>query len=95
MAFQENPAVFLQEFGRAVTLTPTQGAPKTSRGIFDAPWVDGAGMGSTSNTLLVPSVDVPANISRGSAVVAGVGTFTVVQPQSDGTGWTTLVLDKP
>lgn len=94
MAFTENPAVFLPEFGKDVVLTPSGGgAAKNSRGIYEAPFSEGAGMGSTSRSIQVPSIDVPANITRGTANITGVGVFTVSHPETDGTGWTTLMLE--
>lgn len=93
MAFTENPAIFLPEFGKDVVLTPTAGQARQSRGIFDAEFSEGSGMGSTAPQIRVPSVDVPANISGGTALIDGT-TYTVDHPEVDGTGWTLLVLER-
>lgn len=97
MAITENPRIFLADFGSDVTLTPTSGSAKTTRGLFDAAYSAAAGMGTSAPQLMVPSVDVPANITRGTAVIPagqpGAGTWRVDRPESDGTGWITLLLE--
>jgi hypothetical protein len=93
VAFTENPKIFLAEFGVDATLTPLSGAAKATRGLFEGDVATGAGMDSSAPTIRVPSVDVPANITHGAAVIAGV-TYRIDRPEPDGTGWTTLVLEK-
>jgi len=87
MAFVENLAVFVSDFGDAGTLA---GVPV--RGIFDAPaGVDLGGITASEPQFQLPSAQVPAS-SRGQLLVIPQGSFTVRETLPDGTGMTLLLL---
>jgi len=63
------------------------------RGIFDAAYADALGMGGTSPALLIATADAPA-AAQGAAVVIGATSYTVANPEPDGTGMTLLRLQE-
>lgn len=92
MAFQEDLSVFFADFGVDGTL---DGA--AVRVIFDAPAV-GEGMAGLAMSAVAPQVqlrtsDVPAEV-YGKTLVLPQGTFTVNEHVPDGTGMSTLLLQR-
>lgn len=62
-------------------------------GIYQAPYIEGFGIASTSPTFRTRTVDAPS--PNGKTLVCGAGTFTVRSHQPDGAGWSVLVLEAP
>lgn len=87
MAFVEDAAPFLTDFGVAATVG---GVSLT--GIFDNAYADPFGMvAATSPVLLAADSDVAA-AEIGDLVSVGGGTYAVAEIQPDGTGMTRLML---
>ena len=88
MAFVESTAPFFADFGVSVTL-----GGAAVRGIFDDAYGEAFGglvAGSGPMFRLPSSVAV----TRGESLVLGATTYTVVGIEPDGTGITTLRLEK-
>ena len=88
MAFAENFAPFLADFGDAGTL-----AGQAVRGIFDAAGSSQLGITAAEPQFQLPSASVPAAIF-GATLTIPQGTYTVREAIPDGTGMTLLVLTK-
>lgn len=91
MAFVENPAHFLADFGETVTV-----GGASVQAIFDAAYAFGGvgpiGMGSTQPALTLASTSVPADPEGQAAVVRGAS-YTVASHEPDGTGFSRLLLE--
>ncbi|GGX33224.1 hypothetical protein GCM10007242_45440 [Pigmentiphaga litoralis] len=90
MAFVEDMAAFFNdaEFGLEMLV---DGVPVI--GIFDRPYFDPVSMASTQPTATVPTDLAPVTPDLSTVVVMGV-LYVVRNVQPDGTGMTTLVLEK-
>lgn len=87
MAFVEDPAPFLPDFGVAATVG---GVSLT--GIFDNNYADPFGMvASSSPALLIVSSAAPS-VAVGNTVVVGGVSYSVAEIQPDGTGLARLML---
>jgi hypothetical protein len=89
MQLQEDPTVFLEEFGVDGTL-----AGQPVRGIFSAAGelpLGQDGPAVTQPNFLLPDTYLPASTFE-AALVIPQGNFTVSQADPDGTGWTLLWL---
>jgi hypothetical protein len=94
--FVEDFTPYLQEFGTAGVLDG-----RAVRGIYEGPYREPMGMASTAPAFSLPAADVGASGPNSTLSVtlpawAGGGTanFRVVVPEPDGTGWTTLRLER-
>ncbi len=94
MAFTETFGEFFKEADFAVAAT-LDGSSVT--GIFDNGYAAGtvgpAGMASTALIFTLPTASVPASPVGKSIVIASV-TYTVAEHQPDGTGVSTLLLER-
>lgn len=87
MAFVEDTAPFLADFGVAATVG---GVSLT--GIFDNAYADPFGIvASASPVLLIVSSAAPSAAVGNTVVVGGI-TYTIAEIQPDGTGITRLML---
>lgn len=87
--FVEDLTPFFAEFGVDATL---DGQPV--RVIFDTPYAEAMGGMSTRQTqVTAPSASVDTATKASVLIVAGTS-FRVISPQPDGTGITTLVLQR-
>jgi hypothetical protein len=78
-------------FGEAATLN---GTPLV--GIYQAPYVAAFGLASVDPTFRTRTTQAaPVATSHGATLVCAAGTFKVRSAQPDGTGWSTLTLEKP
>jgi hypothetical protein len=89
MAFVEDFRPYLADFGRPAAL---DGRPV--RVIFDSPYREGFdGMATAQPTAQLASADTAA-LTQASLLVIDGTTYRVTSVQPDGTGWTTLMLEK-
>ena len=88
MAFVEDLSVFLADFGQDATL-----AGASVRVIFDAAGTVLGGMSALQPAVQLPTASVPADYADAALVVGG-STYTVAEHQPDGTGWSTLLLQR-
>lgn len=63
------------------------------RGIFRAPYADPMGLATTDPTFRLRTVAAGLAV-QDAVLVCTAGTFRVRVPQPDGTGWTTLTLER-
>lgn len=87
------------EFATSALYTPAVGVPSTVVGIFDAEFaaVDlqaGVEVESTRPQFMCRTADVAA-AAHGETLVIGAITYTIRGAHPDGTGVTTLILEKP
>jgi hypothetical protein len=86
------------DFALLATLTPTNGAPRSVRGIFDAQYVNtqiGEYEAGASEPRFTCKASDVIGIKRGAAMltIPGVGRFDVLhEPEGDGTGQAILRL---
>jgi hypothetical protein len=88
----------VDDFGEAATYTPTGGAASTILGIFDAPQAsrnatDLLGVTIPSPQFVCRTADTP-NAADGDTIVIRSVTYTVRVVLTDGTGVSTLILEK-
>lgn len=99
MPFEEDLSLFLSsdEFGSVATATTRHGEVVQFQVIFDNGYAVGsvglAGMASTQPSAMARSVDV-ADVSVGGSLDVNGATYVVAELQPDGTGMTTLLLEK-
>lgn len=90
--FTESLAPFFADFSAAVTI-----GGSSASAIFDAGYARGdvglVGMAGSAPTLMLPTADVASDVIGQTAVV-GLVNYTVVEHQPDGTGVSTLVLER-
>jgi len=86
--FVEDLAPFFSDFGQPATL-----AGVAVTGIFDNPYTEAFGMASRVPIFQLPTEDLGAAV-QGSTLVTGGVTFRVTAVQDDGTGVTTLILER-
>lgn len=88
--FAEDLATFFTEavFGSAATLDGV-----AVKGIFDNAYIDVMGIASRSPTFTLPTASVGAS-TQTSVLVVGGTTYRVTSLQPDGTGVTTLLLER-
>lgn len=91
-------AAMLADFGQSVTYTHS-GSPTTLTGIFDNEFYEadaqaGVTFVSAQPRLVVRTADLPNGADYGDTLVTNGITYTVKIIQADGTGITTLVLEK-
>ena len=93
-------AIFLDvdDFGTAATYTPSGGSAATVNGIFDNDFVEvdaggGVGIALQQPRFVCRTADV-STASEGDAIVISSVNYTIRIVQDDGTGMTTLVLEK-
>lgn len=60
-------------------------------GIFDAAYADELGIAGTGPVLRINTADAPS-VAQGSTVEIGADSYTVINPEPDGTGMTQLRL---
>jgi hypothetical protein len=94
-------AVFfgIDDFGDAATYTPLAGSPKTVNGIFDEPQASRTVTDMMDVTIPAPQFvcrtsDMPS-AAEGDTIVIRAVTYTVRVVMTDGTGVTTLMLERP
>ena len=88
----------VDDFGTAASYTPSGGSAATVNGIFDNDFVEvdaggGVGIALQQPRFLCRTADV-SSAAEGDALVIGAVNYTVRIVQDDGTGITTLVLEK-
>jgi hypothetical protein len=88
VAFVEDFSCYLADFGVPATL-----AGASVRVIFEAAGAVLGGMSALQPAVQLPTADVPADYA-GAALVVGGLTYTVAEHQPDGTGWSTLLLQR-
>lgn len=98
MAFNEDLSVFFDVAGGFAVQATLDGAPV--QGIYTAPTADASALGYGSGLdTLRPTFVLPATQAAGAAgkglSIAGLGTWRVAGVDPDGTGLTTLHLEKP
>ena len=93
-------AIFLDvdDFGSAATYTPNGGSAATVNGIFDNDFVEvdaggGVGIALQQPRFVCRTADV-STASEGDAIIISAVNYTIRIVQDDGTGMTTLVLEK-
>lgn len=89
-------AAAIDRVNRAVQTTfgdPATLAGQAVIGIYQAPFVEGFGIASTSPTFRTRTADAPS--PNGATLVCSAGTFKVRSHQPDGAGWSVLVLEAP
>lgn len=89
MAFVENLSPMFADFGVDATLN---GVPV--RGIFDDAYGEAFG-GMVSGSGPMFRLASSSNAARGQSLIIGAVTYAVTGVEPDGTGLTTLRLDKP
>lgn len=96
----DDRAIFfdVDDFGTAATYTPSGGVAATVNGIFDNDFVEvdaggGVGIALQQPRFLCRTADV-STAAEGDAIVISTVAYTVRIVQDDGTGITTLVLEK-
>lgn len=87
------------DFGVAVSYTRSGGSTTTINGIFDNEYLGqeaGAGVvfAVTQPRLMVREADLPAGADEGDTIVISGVTYTLRVIEPDGTGVTSLVLEK-
>jgi hypothetical protein len=90
--------VSVDDFGTAATFTPSGGAASTVNGIFDNDIVEVDAGGNIPMAIRQPrfqcrTQDI-ANAVDGDALVVNATAYTIRVVDHDGTGMTTLVLEK-
>jgi hypothetical protein len=88
MAFVEDHAAFLTDFGQAATL-----AGVSVNVIFDNAYAEVYGMATRTPMATLPSADIGSAV-QGSTFVTGGVTYRVTAIEPDGTGMTTLRLER-
>ena len=88
MALVEDFAAYALALGVDGTLA---GAPV--RVIFDAAGLVSSGISAVQPQVQLPTASVPASY-QGAALVIPQGSFTVEEHVPDGTGWSTLLLQR-
>lgn len=88
MPVTEPLAPYLTAFGQPMTLDG-----RAVQGIFDAPYVETMGMATRAPQVQLPTADVGAAGQGSTLVHAGV-TWRVRSHEPDGTGWSTLSLER-
>ncbi len=88
----------VDDFGTAASYTPSGGSAATVNGIFDNDFVEvdaggGVGIALQQPRFLCRTADV-SSAAEGDALVISAVNYTVRIVQDDGTGITTLVLEK-
>ena len=88
----------VDDFGTAASYTPSGGSAATVNGIFDNDFVEvdaggGVGIALQQPRFLCRTADV-SSAAEGDALVVSAVNYTVRIVQDDGTGITTLVLEK-
>ena len=88
----------VDDFGTAASYTPSGGSAATVNGIFDNDFVEvdaggGVGIALQQPCFLCRTADV-SSAAEGDALVVSAVNYTVRIVQDDGTGITTLVLEK-
>ncbi len=94
MAFAEDLDEFLDTDDFAVSVTQDA---KTFSAIYDAPDADEFNAEGTRPQILAKDTDLaaaPATVHGVTLAVAGAGSFKVQELQPDGTGMTTVFLEK-
>ena len=89
----------IDDFGLAGSYTLNGGATSTINGIYDNEFLEvdpqsGVGIVSAEPRFMCRSSDVPATAAPGDALVVNSINYTVRVIQPDGTGVTTLVLER-
>ena len=94
-------AVFFDtdDFATASSYTPTGGSASTVNGIFDNEFFEvdplsGVGVVSAQPRFICATADLPSGTASGDALSIGSTAHTVRVIQPEGTGVTTLVLEK-
>ncbi len=94
-------AVFfdIDDFATASSYTPTGGSASTLDGIFDSKFfevdpISGVGVVSAQPRFICTTADLPSGAAAGDAITVDGTAYTVRVIQPDGTGITTLVLEK-
>lgn len=88
MPFVEDFTVFLADFGQDATL-----AGASVRVIFEAAGTVLDGISAVQPAVKLPTAQVPADYA-GVLLVVGGASYTVAEHQPDGTGWSTLLLQR-
>ena len=91
--------MFLADFGLTATYTKSGGSVSSLRGIFDNEFYaadTGAGVAfvSAQPRFFVRSVDMPTGADYGDGISIDGANYVVRTIQPDGTGMTTLILEK-
>jgi hypothetical protein len=96
----EDRAIFfgVDDFGTAATYTPDGGSAATVNGIFDNDFIEvdaggGVGVALQQPRFLCRTGDV-SSAAEGDAIVISAVAYTVRIVQDDGTGITTMILEK-
>ena len=94
-------AVFFDtdDFATASSYTPSGGSASTVNGIFDNEFFEvdpmtGLGVVSAQPRFLCATADLPGAAAGGDAITISAVAYTVRVIQAEGTGVTTLVLEK-
>lgn len=90
---------FLADFGTTATYTKASGGASSVKGIFDNEFYaadTGAGVAfvSAQPRFMVRSADMPTGADYGDGIAIDGISYTVRTIQPDGTGMTTLLLEK-
>ena len=99
MAFAEDFSIFFDDagFGVEFTYTPKIGSSITATGIFDAAYFGAEGVdvnvASSQPRITVETALIP-NPEYGELINVNDQDYTIVGMQPDGTGVTTLILEK-
>jgi len=94
-------AVFFDtdDFATASSYTPSGGSTRTVNGIFDNEFFEvdplsGVGVVSAQPRFICTTADLPSSAAAGDAITIDGTAYTVRVIQPEGTGVTTLVLEK-
>ena len=87
------------DFAVASTYTPSGGSASTVNGIFDNEFfevdpISGVGVVSSQPRFHCASADLPGAAAQGDAITISGTAYTVKVIQAEGTGVTTLVVEK-
>ena len=87
------------DFATASSYTPSGGSASTINGIFDNEFFEvdppsGVGVVSAQPRFICTTADLPSGAAAGDAIMVGSAAYTVRVIQPEGTGVTTLDLEK-
>lgn len=95
MSFAEDFTPFFQtlDFATAAIYTPDGGSPTTVNGIYDHAYVE-VNMVQAERPIFICETANVAGVAKGDALSVDGTDYLVVEPQPDGTGEMTLVLEE-
>ena len=97
--FDRAPSFDTDDFATASSCTPTGGPASTVNGIFDNEFFEvdplsGVGVVSAQPRFVCTTADLPSGAASGDAITIDGTAYTVRVIQPEGTGVTTVVLEK-